>query len=166
MVCLKLPLHRRRGDPDLIEKPRFECIMMKKYWYLTLNKLANRLVIKIFDFLPRDSFLYILFLRDISMEVGHFKKGACFLVLLKSLLISHWEFLISHCLWCGYCWVSFECFILRDSIIALIRNKKKLQKYSTHSDLAITSWYVPSYLLFYCFSVSLVNLSDTDSTSR
>ena len=53
--------------------------MMKKYWYLALNKLANRLVIKIFDFLPRDSFLYILFLRDISMEDGHFKKRGVFL---------------------------------------------------------------------------------------
>ena len=96
MVWLKLSLHRRRGDLGLIDKPKFERIMLKKYWYLTLNKLANRLVVKIFDFLPRDSFLYILFLRDISMEVGHFKKGACFLVLVKSLLISHWPFLISH----------------------------------------------------------------------
>ena len=51
----------------------------EKHWYLTLNKLANRLVVKVFDFLPRDSFLYILFLRDISMEVGQFKKRGVFL---------------------------------------------------------------------------------------
>ena len=96
MVWLKLSLHRQRGDLGLTDKPKFECIILKKYWYLTLNKLANRLVVKIFDFLPRDSFLYILFLRDISMEVGHFKKEAWFFVLLKSLLISHWPLLISH----------------------------------------------------------------------
>ena len=35
-----------------------------------------------------------------------------------------------------------------------------------HSDLAITNWHVPPSLLFYCFSISLVNLPDTDSTSR
>ena len=79
MVWLKLPRQRRRGGLGPIEKPKFERTMLKKYWYLTLNKLANRLVVKIFDFLPRDSFLYILFLRDISVELGHFKKIGVFL---------------------------------------------------------------------------------------
>ena len=30
MVCLKLPLHRRRGDLGPNEKPKFECVMLKK----------------------------------------------------------------------------------------------------------------------------------------